>query len=116
LDGKHQLTIKVWNVVVIVVVGGGIVVVVIIVVGSYKCIILFIKPLQVLVRRMDGSVQFRREWQDYKLGFGSLTGEFWAGSKTNFIFILCTNTFPFVINDGLSSLFAKNISKHFLSM
>jgi len=29
---------------------------------------------------MDGSVNFDREWEEYKNGFGSLTGEFWAGN------------------------------------
>ena len=32
------------------------------------------------MRRQDGSVDFNKEWEDYKVGFGSLTGEFWAGN------------------------------------
>ena len=36
--------------------------------------------VKVILRRKDGSVDFRREWQDYKNGFGSLDGEFWAGN------------------------------------
>ena len=35
--------------------------------------------LQVILRRQDGSVDFNKEWDEYKYGFGSLTGEFWAG-------------------------------------
>ncbi|KAK2141309.1 hypothetical protein LSH36_1124g00006, partial [Paralvinella palmiformis] len=35
----------------------------------------------VILRRMDGSVNFDREWEEYKNGFGSLTGEFWAGDS-----------------------------------
>ncbi|KAK2147668.1 hypothetical protein LSH36_542g01001 [Paralvinella palmiformis] len=35
----------------------------------------------VIMRRMDGSVDFFREWEDYKHGFGSLEGEFWAGNE-----------------------------------
>ena len=36
--------------------------------------------LQVILRRNNGSVDFLREWEDYKNGFGSLDGEVWAGN------------------------------------
>ena len=31
------------------------------------------------MKRFDGSENFNREWEDYKRGFGNLSGEFWAG-------------------------------------
>ncbi|KAJ8033841.1 Fibrinogen-like protein A [Holothuria leucospilota] len=34
----------------------------------------------VLMRRLDGSLVFSRNWDEYKKGFGFLSGEFWFGN------------------------------------
>ncbi|XP_060951299.1 ficolin-2-like [Limanda limanda] len=37
----------------------------------------------VIQTRMDGTVNFYRPWTQYKVGFGSVTGEHWLGEKWN---------------------------------
>ncbi|KAM3933423.1 angiopoietin-2-like [Leptodactylus fuscus] len=35
----------------------------------------------VIQHRKDGSVDFHRNWKEYKIGFGSSTGEYWLGNE-----------------------------------
>lgn len=36
-------------------------------------------PWTLIMRRQDSSINFFRDWQSYKHGFGNLNGEFWLG-------------------------------------
>ena len=35
----------------------------------------------IMLRRQDGSLDFNNNWNGYKHGFGTLTGEFWLGNE-----------------------------------
>eukprot|EP00731_Ephydatia_muelleri_P026639 Em0018g739a len=37
------------------------------------------RRMDVIQRRVDGTVNFNRDWVDYKMGFGNLEGNFWLG-------------------------------------
>ena len=39
-----------------------------------------IVSFQIIQRRIDGSTDFYRDWDDYKRGFGIPSGEFWIGN------------------------------------
>ncbi|XP_013409576.1 fibroleukin-like, partial [Lingula anatina] len=41
------------------------------------------KPL--FQKRMDDSVDFYRDWNDYKYGFGNLSGEHWLGNNKMYL-------------------------------
>lgn len=35
--------------------------------------------MQIIQQRTEGSVSFHRDWEEYKIGFGNIDGEFWMG-------------------------------------
>ncbi|KAM4696029.1 ficolin-2-like [Rhinophrynus dorsalis] len=51
---------------------------------SYKYSEMKIRPVPVIQKRMDGSVDFFRDWNSYKSGFGSRLSEFWLGLENTY--------------------------------
>nr|XP_008106459.1 PREDICTED: angiopoietin-1 isoform X2 [Anolis carolinensis] len=43
----------------------------------------------VIQHREDGSLDFQKNWKEYKMGFGSPSGEYWLGNE--FIFVITTS-------------------------
>ena len=54
----------------------------------------------VFQRRQDGSVDFFRDWADYKNGFGSLTGEFWLGNDNIYRLLTTSKQYELRIDMG----------------
>ena len=50
-----------------------------------SCLLQFKEVLQVIQRRVNGTVDFAREWNDYEIGFGNLTGEHWLGKSRGLV-------------------------------
>lgn len=47
----------------------------------YLFLICVYDHIKVIQRRLDGSVNFTRNWEDYRDGFGFLNREFWIGNE-----------------------------------
>jgi uncharacterized membrane protein YkvI len=50
--------------------------------------VLFILAMAVFQRRQDGTVDFTRNWQEYKDGFEYVNNEHWLGMVTYYVIIV----------------------------
>ncbi|ESO03072.1 hypothetical protein HELRODRAFT_80744, partial [Helobdella robusta] len=65
-------------------------------------------------RRMDGTMNFFRNWTDYRMGFGNERGEFWIGndrlyeltSKNKYKLLVVLEDFESVVRCALYSTFS----------
>ena len=58
----------------------------------------------VFQKRLDGSVDFFRNWDDYKKGFGNLDGEFWLGlDKIHRLTVSCNSKLRVDLEDNLGN-------------
>ena len=58
----------------------------------------------VFQKRLDGSVDFFRNWDDYKKGFGNLDGEFWLGlDKIHRLTVSCNSKLRVDFEDNLGN-------------
>ncbi|KAJ8019180.1 Tenascin-R [Holothuria leucospilota] len=49
---------------------------------AFLCLIVLDNvPVQIIQRRVDGSINFTRDWTDYNDGFGFLNADFWIGNE-----------------------------------
>ena len=61
----------------------------------------------VIQRRVDGTVNFNRDWVGYKMGFGNLEGNFWLGLDN---IALLTNDVNMELYVGLSCLGCSDVA------
>ncbi|KAK2141979.1 hypothetical protein LSH36_1009g01008 [Paralvinella palmiformis] len=71
-------------------------------INNVQCDVLIEGGWILLMRRMDGSVNFYRGWSDYKVGFGDLATEFWIGNEC--IHLLTNNGSSFRIRFDMINL------------
>ncbi|ESO03071.1 hypothetical protein HELRODRAFT_112421 [Helobdella robusta] len=78
-------------------------------------------PIQ---RRMDGSINFYRNWTDYQLGFGNKGGEFWIGNeklyqmttKDNYKLLVVMEDFNNVVRCALYDTFKVDSSSSYYTL
>lgn len=75
---------------------------------SLQLSLLFVS-LKVIQRRYDGSVNFYRDWNDYKSGFGSMNSEFWLGMLQSGITRYSMETLSIGVLNYMKVIMSKNL-------